>query len=303
MDRLRIALLQIAACGNDQAANLEKGVYFCKEAARLGAEIIVFPEMWNIGYQGYLRTQPEAHELWMQQAIGPGSSFVQAFCALARQLKVNVALTYLEKWQDMPRNSVSLITKEGKIALTYAKVHTCDFNVHMGQYMVPEASCAPGDDFFVCELDTQVGAVQIGLMICYDREFPESSRILMLKGAEIVLTPNACWLDDLRLHQFQARAFENMTGMAMANYPAPGHYNGRSVAFDVDGSCLVEAGENEGIVIAEFDLGRLRSWRAEHIWGNAFRRPHRYQELLSPEVRQPFSRLNGLGQLFERQNR
>ena len=67
-------------------------------------------------------------------------------------------------------------------------------------------------------------------MICFDREFPESARILMLKGAEIILTPNACELEANRIGQFRARAMENMVGVAMANYAAP-QENGHSVAF------------------------------------------------------------------------
>lgn len=55
-------------------------------------------------------------------------------------------------------------------------------------------------------------------MICYDREFPESARVLMLKGAELILVPNACPIDPARFHQLAARAYENMTGVAMANY-------------------------------------------------------------------------------------
>src|SRR4029453_18990729 len=116
----------------------------------------------------------------------------------------------------------------------------------------------PGDEFYVCTLDTAAGDVQVGAMICYDREFPESARVLMLKGAEIVLVPNACDLEINRLTQFRSRAYENMVGMAMANYAAP-QDNGHSIAFDgmaytlmPDGSdgqsrdmLLIEAGEGE----------------------------------------------------------
>jgi predicted amidohydrolase len=97
-------------------------------------------------------------------------------------------------------------------------------------------------------------------MICFDREFPESARMLMLNGAGVILTPNACELDDteaglgnIRVAQFRTRAFENAGGVAMANYAAP-QLDGRSVAFDVNGAALVEAGSEEGVFIAEFDL-------------------------------------------------
>ena len=185
---------------------------------------------------------------------------------------------------------MSIIDRHGEVVLTYAKVHTCDFDT--------EASCTPGDDFYVCTLDTEKGPVQVGAMICYDREFPESARILMLKGAELILTPNACTLDDSRIGQFRARAFENMVGVAMTNYAAP-QGNGHSVAFDAVfyqedetpvEALLVDAAEEEGVYLADFDMARIRAYRERETWGNAFRKPRSYGVLTSPEVRTPFVR-------------
>lgn len=120
----------------------------------------------------------------------------------------------------------------------------------------------------------------------------------MLKGAEIILTPNACELELNRIGQFRARAYENMLGVAMANYAAP-QENGHSVAFDGMAfrfhhkgrdTLIVEAGEVEGVYMAPFDVEAIREYRGREIWGNAFRRPGRYGLLTSPEVREPFVR-------------
>ena len=78
-------------------------------------------------------------------------------------------------------------------------------------------------------------------MICYDREYPESARILMLKGAEIILVPNDCGAMKPRLNALSTRAYENMTGIAMAN--PNGENAGNSCAFspicwDEDGKCV-----------------------------------------------------------------
>ena len=156
----------------------------------------------------------------------------------------------------------------------------------------------PGNAFFTETLDTRAGAVQVGAMICFDREQPESARILMLQGAEIILTPNACNLDALRLEQFKIRAWENAVGVAMANYPAP-HQNGCSVAYDAGGKCLVQAHEKEGIYMAAFDLNVLRQHRAKTIWGNAFRRPHRYGLLLEPDRAPVWRRTDGNGNAYD----
>jgi predicted amidohydrolase len=206
-----------------------------------------------------------------------------------------IALTYLEKWPGLPRNSMSLIDRHGEIVMTYAKVHTCDFS--------EECHFTPGDDFYVCVLDTRLGPVKIGAMICYDREFPESARILMLKGAEIILTPNACDMELNRLTQFRTRATENMLGVALANYAAP-QDNGHSVAYDgiafvgggdnVDGTSrdtlIIEAGAAEGVYMAPFDLEALRAYRRVEGWGNAYRKPRVYGPLVSTEVNEPFVR-------------
>ena len=138
-------------------------------------------------------------------------------------------------------------------------------------------------------------------MICFDREFPESARILMLKGAEIVLVPNACPMEINRLSQLRGRAYENMMGIATCNYPEGWpDCNGHSSAFDgvaylpelADSrdTCILEAGEEEGIYCAEFDLDMLRRYRREEVHGNAYRHPEKYQLLISQEVREPFVR-------------
>ena len=294
MSVVTVGLLQMTARGTDQAANLTKGEEFCRRASAMGADIALFPEMWNIGYTP-CPSEPDARESWRAQAVGQDDKFVAHFRGLARELSMAIALTYLESWDGLPRNSVSVIDRHGEVLMTYAKVHTCDFSM--------EAACTPGDDFYVCTLDTAMGHVKIGAMICYDREFPESARILMLKGAELILTPNACESDAHRIGQFKARAFENMVGVAMANYAAP-QDNGHSVAFDGMAYCggtadrdgsprdtlLVEAPEEEGVYLARFDMEQIRAYREHETWGNAFRKPRSYGLLTSLDVEEPFIR-------------
>jgi len=289
MGVIRVGLLQMTAQGAEQAANLAKGEAFCRRAAAMGADVALFPEMWNIGYTP-CPPEAEARKEWLAQAIGSEDDFVVHYKKLARELDMAIALTYLERWPGAPRNSVSLIDRRGEIVMTYAKVHTCEFDW--------EAACTPGDDFTVCALDTAHGKVKIGLMICFDREFPESARVLMLKGAELILTPNACELEPNRIGQFRARAYENMVGVAMANYASP-QENGHSVAFSpvafgqVERSrdtLVIQAGESEGVYLAEFDMDQIRAWREREVWGNAFRKPRRYSLLTSLDVEPPFVR-------------
>ena len=291
MRKIKVALLQMTGCGLNRDASLVKGESFCQRARAGGADVALFPEMWSVGMTFYDSKHEGSRERWQAQAISRDDPFITHFRNLARELNMAIALTYLEKWDGAPRNSVSLIDRHGEIVLTYAKVHTCEFDL--------ECALTPGDSFPVCTLDTEYGDVKVGFMICYDREFPESARILMLNGAELILTPNACTLDEHRISQFKTRAFENMTGVAMTNYAAPQN-NGHSLAFDAvaypiaDGeardSLIIEAGEAEDVYMAVFDMDSIRAYREREAWGNAYRRPRLYKRLTATQVEPPFTR-------------
>jgi len=288
MRPLKIALLQIAPCGTLKE-NLEKGVEYCKRAKKMDADIALFPEMWSNGYRIYDRPAAE----WKAEAISADSGFVNSFGRLAGELGMAVGITLLEKFPDSPRNSLILFDRRGRRVLTYAKVHTCDFGAERG--------LTPGEDFYVTALDTACGEVMTGAMICYDREFPESARILMLKGAELILVPNACPMEINRLSQLRGRAYENMLAIATCNYPAGvPDCNGGSSVFDgvayvpeQDGSrdtCILLVGEEEGIYLAELDLERLRRYREREVHGNAYRRPKKYGLLVDTKIEEPFIR-------------
>lgn len=273
--RLTVALLQMAPAANNQKANFDKAEIFCRKAAAVGADIALMPEMWNIGYTRFTPHTPEAQKAYFQQAQDKEGPAIQRFAQLADELDMAIGVTYMQKWEGPPRNAITLFDRHGKEVYTYAKVHTSD--------MKPtESGMTPGDGFPVGELDTRIGPVKVGSMICFDREFPESARILMLNGAELVLTPNACTLEEKRLDQFKVRAWENQMCVAMTNYPEPVN-NGHSPAYDQEGNTVVIGGKYEGIFFAVFDIARLRERRARTSWGNAYRRPHRYQQLVSTD--------------------
>ena len=284
---LNLGLLQLLP-GATLAEQLRIGAAACREAKKRGADIALFPEMWSCGY-----TIPEDPDELLALSVSRESDFVQRFGRLARDLDMAIGITYLERYEPAPRNTLTLFDRYGNAVLTYAKVHTCDFG--------DEARLIPGDGFRTVSLDTAKGPVQVGAMICYDREFPESARILMLQGAELILVPNACPMEINRLCQLRARAFENMLAIATVNYPAgQPDCNGHSTVFDgvpwlpdepdVRDMQLLDAGGNPGVYLAELDLDLLRAHRAGEVHGNAFRRPDRYEALIVDDVQPPFVR-------------
>ncbi len=286
--KLKVALLQIAPTDSLEG-NRQKGMDACREAKRQGADIALFPEMWSNGYRIYDRPVVQ----WQREAIGIDSEFVTAYGNLAKELNMAIGVTLLEAVDGAVRNSLVLFDRFGEQKFVYAKVHTCDFDV--------ERYLAQGDDFYVTVLDTAQGEIRVGAMICYDREFPESARILMLKGAELIVVPNACPMEINRLSQLRGRAYENMVAIATCNYPeCVPDCNGGSTVFDgvaylpeLAGSrdtCLLQAGGEEGIYVAELDVDMLRKYRESEVHGNAYRRPSKYAMMTDSAKKEPFLR-------------
>lgn len=273
---LKIALLQLMP-GETIEEQLEIGKTACRKAKSLGADIALFPEMWSDGY----RLPQEKDEL-NRLAIAEDDDFILSFDKLASELRMAIGITFLEKHEPRPLNSIIIFDRTGKKVLHYSKVHTCDFDL--------EKVLSGGEDFYVADLETDKGTIKIGSMICFDREFPESARILMLKGAELILAPNACPMEINRLSALRTRAYENMLAIATCNYPAgQSDCNGHSTLFDgiawlrdepgVRDMCVLEASAEEGVYIAELDLDMLREYRAHEIMGDKYRHPEKYSLL------------------------
>ncbi|MGA8723769.1 MAG: carbon-nitrogen hydrolase family protein [Acidimicrobiales bacterium] len=283
MTNLRLALCQLSS-GGDPQDNLTKGLAACSKAAAEAADIAILPEMWQIGYAPCPEDEP-GRARWREMAIPSEDRWVSAFRRAASDLNVAILTTFLERWPGSPRNTALLIDRHGRDVLRYAKVHTCDWGM--------EKALTPGESFEVARLDVEEGSVDVGIMICADREFPESARELMLGGAELILVPNACPMAGERTSQLRSRAFENMTAIATVNYSVPdqdGHssfFDG--MVFEKTGQpngrpreqLVFEAGDGEDVYLATLDLDALREYRARETMGDAYRKPRAYRRLTS----------------------
>ncbi|MCL2439242.1 MAG: carbon-nitrogen hydrolase family protein [Alphaproteobacteria bacterium] len=297
MNDFNVALLQLMPTGT-LGGNLAKGIKACEVAKQNGADLALFPEMWSHGYNVLL---PENHaKEWKATALDPNGDFVQTFAKLAGKLKMAIAITLLEKTKGQPKNTVIVFDRFGKQILKYSKVHTTESTM--------ENHVAPGTSFDVATLDYGRGKVKIGSMICFDRNFPEAARILMLNGAEIILSPNACELLNLHMCVMKTRAVENHIALFTTNYPLDPNDkyigNGQSCAFtpifrnkrkllagskEID-TTIIRMSEDESIGMAPIDLAALRENRAKGGNGNAFRKPRMYAKLLDEKVEPPFVR-------------
>lgn len=273
----RIAVLQMHSKANDKENNTNIVIDILKEAAENNADILLLPECFITGYN-----LPISNE----DALSDNSAYIEKIASAAKMYGIGVVATAFTRGEAKSQNSAYVIDKNGDILMKYSKVHTCDF--------ADEACLESGCEFKVCDFH----GVKLGVMICYDREYPESARILMLKGAEIILVPNDCTSMQPRLQALSTRAYENMVGVVMAN--PNGDNAGCSCAFspicwDKDGICVdntifIADDKTQGIFYADFNLDELRDYRKREMLGNTFRKTKAYSDLLNDKIEDPFIR-------------
>ena len=271
----RVAVLQMRSVNREYERNIKTIIKYMSDAKQNGADILLLPECFITGY-----------DLTIDNASAITENDLAPLCENAKELNIGLVATALTQGKSNPQNSAFVISKDGKILMKYAKVHTCDF--------ADEKVLESGTAFKVCDFD----GVKIGIMICYDREYPESARILMLKGAEIILVPNDCGSMRPRLQALSTRAYENMCGVAMAN--PNGENAGNSCAYSpicwdrngecIDNTLLLADAETEGLFYADFDMDAIRAYREREMMGNTFRKVKAYAQLLNDEIQYPFVR-------------
>jgi len=250
---LRVALAQFAR-GEDPGRIIA-------HAKTANADIVVFPEMYSNGHAHFDPADAESVREWHEGAVTANGDFVAQFRKAAIRNQIYAVATFLEPGDPMPFNSALLINPSGETALHHRKVYICDFDV-------PEQACGRGERFDAARIETGAGPVNVGLMICMDREFPEAARSLTRKGAEIALVSNCCKLVDeppygeVRIAQMRGRAFEMVMGIAVANYPSP-RCDGHSFAVSATGEVLMIADSSPSLTTVTFDLAAIRKLRAE----------------------------------------
>ncbi len=273
----KVAILQSRAENSNIKRNIDTIICSMKEAPKNGADILLLPECFITGYE-----LPMTYE----KSISCEDEVIKKVCEAAKTHNIGVVLTSFTKGKVQPQNTAFVINKSGEILMKYSKVHTCDF--------ADEKDVEAGTEFKVCDFD----GIKIGIMICYDREYPESARMLMLKGAEIILVPNDCGSMKPRIQALSTRAYENMVGIAMAN--ANGQNAGCSCAYSpicwdkngicVDNTIILADDVTEGLYYADFDMDAIREYRSSEMMGNTFRKVNAYKGLLDAKISEPFIR-------------
>lgn len=244
---MKVELAQLAGRDNDTAYNLERTLA-AMAACAADTQLILFPE-------GHLMGFPSAQSVDEVAEALDGPS-VSAVIAAARQRNIAVAIGMAENDNGRFYNTTLLITPEG-IALKYRKTHL--WASDRGVY---EA----GDRYATCLFN----GVRVGLLICYDIEFPESARALAQLGAELLIVTNGNMDPYGPTHRtaIMARAQENQAFALMVNRVQEGDggllFAGGSALVDPLGTLLFEAGREEGQFAVELDLNQLTAARQDY---------------------------------------
>ncbi|MGH4030511.1 carbon-nitrogen hydrolase family protein [Actinomycetota bacterium Odt1-20B] len=247
MPPLRTALLQSSGRPGSVAANLKVLDEAAARAAATGAGLLVAPEMFLTGYA----IGDDVPRL-AEPADGPSATRV---AEIAVRHGVAVAYGYPERDGDVLFNSAQLIGADGARVANYRKTHLFgDFE---------QGWFTPGEQPVV---QAELGGLRVGLMICYDVEFPENVRAHALAGTDLLLVPTA------QMHPFQfvaesvvpVRAFESQLYVAYVNRVGPeGEFEfvGLSTLAGPDGIARARAGRGEELVVADADPDFLAASR------------------------------------------
>jgi predicted amidohydrolase len=260
---LRIALVQQDTLWQNPAANLARARDFVTLAAQAKARVVVFPELFTLGFT--MAPEPFAETL-----PGPTS---EALSALAQEFSLYLVGSTVEAHAPHPRNAAFVTAPDGSLLATYRKLHPFSYGDENLHY-------SGGEDCPVFAID----GIPCGLQICYDLRFPEPFRALAAKGAEVVFVP-ANW-PARRISAWStllaARAIENqmaVCGVNRVGRDALGlDYPGRSAIHDCFGEVIVAGDATEGLVIGDIDLDQQRAWR-ERFPALSDRRPEIYPTL------------------------
>ncbi len=265
--KVTIGGVQFAGLEGQKDRNIATAERLIRQAAARGAQIIVTPEVGLSGFVGGDRERAMA-----EPVPGPAT---QRFGRLAKELRVYLLVGMSELREGQLCNTVQVLSPQGDLLGAMRKVHINKYETAGGW--------RNGSEFPVWEFETSTGRFRGGIMICYDRELPESARILMLQGTDVIFNPLACRCPTEDIHRclLRTRAFENELYIFMVNHAAP-RQNGHSMVLDFRGKIVQELGEGEGLLLQELDFNALNEHRAKGIYGFHHRRPELYRILCDP---------------------
>ncbi len=244
---MRVASIQMSVVEGDKKATIAKAVSLIEQAQ--GADLILLPEIWNVGFMSFDRYVSEA-----ETEEGPTLS------ALREAAQKAGVFLHTGSWvvEDSGKyhNSSFLLSPRGEILAAYRKIHLFGYGSRETEILTP------GKEIVVAE--TELG--RVGLATCYDLRFPELFRKMTDQGAELIMVCSAWPYPRLEhwLMLNRVRALENQCFLVSANSTGTNQgamFAGHSMHVDPWGIILAGGGDEEVIVESEIDLKKVAQAR------------------------------------------
>ncbi len=274
-EKFNVGLVQISATA-DPDKNLQHAMDFVRDAAKLGAQIVCLPELFQTQY--FCQREDTALFDLAEPIPGPTTAKLSE---LVRQLKIVLVASLFEKRAaGVYHNTAVTFDADGSLRSMYRKMHIPDDPLYYEKYYF-----TPGDLGFKA-VDTQVG--RVGTLVCWDQWYPEGARLTALQGALLLFYPTAigwhpaekaefgkaqhdAWRTIQRSHAIANGVYVavvNRVGMEHGDIrgnSAPGaglEFWGGSFLCDPFGRVIAEAShDKEEILIGEIDLKALEDIR------------------------------------------
>ena len=256
--KIRILQAQMSVPAEPEEA-LARAEQACRNAARLGADLVTLPEMFCCPYETAnfpVYAQEEGGQVWTE-------------CReMAKRYGIYLSAGSMpERGQDgKVYNTAYVFDREGNQIAKHRKAHLFDIDVKGGQQFRESATLSPGNKVTV--FDTEFG--RMGLCVCYDFRFPELCRRMALDGAWLVLVPAAFNMTTGPLHwelMFRSQAMFNQVyalGTAPArDMSASYHSYGHSIAADPWGKVIAQMDEKEGYQLVEAEKDEVDAVREQ----------------------------------------
>lgn len=244
---MKVTSLQMAVIENDKPATIEKAA--AAIAACDDTDLVILPEIWNIGFMSFDRYAPEAEDM-----DGPTVTMLRK-AARSKGVFLHTG-SFVEKAGGKLYNTSLLLSPEGEVIAKYRKIHLFGYNSLETQILTP------GDTVAVA--DTPFG--KMGLATCFDLRFPELFRAMTDKGAEYFLVCSAWPYPRIEpwIMLNRVRALENQACLISSNscgMNGTAQFVGHSMVIDPWGTILAGAGDGEMAVEAKMSRERIADAR------------------------------------------
>ena len=261
---MKLALAQMSMTDSPEK-NLQRSLNLIREAGERGADLICFPEIQLTPFfPQYAGRDVSAY------ALEECDAAVQAVCGACRDAQIWASTNFYLTYSGNNYDTSLLIDRRGQIVGRQKMVHIaqCPCFYEQDYY-------TPSEEGFAV-FDTELG--RIGIVVCFDRHYPESIRTEALRGADLILIPTANTSDEpSELFQWEIRiqAFQNSVFAAMCNRVGQEDamlFSGESLVIGPDGELLALAGSGEELLLCEIDPERAAARRAEKVYTGLRRR-------------------------------